>query len=188
MTGAGGRTVSQEVMGVADVRESGGRREAPGAVVVGVDGSQGSARALAWALREAHERQAAVRVVTVWAWGGAGSARQARQNQEALVRAVAARFPGALPHVDSELVEGDAATVLMEHSHHGDLLVLGSRGLGELDGVAVGSVADACLHHASCPVVVVPATPSLGLGTAEALPDGRRAGLAPALLGAVGLL
>jgi len=170
------------------VRDSGGRR-APGSIVVGVDGSQGSARALAWTVREARDRHAAVRVVTAWAWGDSGAARQQRQNQEALVRAVLARCPGELPEVTSELVQGDAASVLIECSHDGELLVLGSRGTGDGADVAVGSVADACLHHAACPVVVVPAGPPLGFGAAEpAAVDGRRTGLAPALLSAVGLL
>jgi len=168
-----------------------------GPVVVGVDGSQGSARALAWALREARDRQGPVRVVTAWAWGGStgpGSAgahvdrqaRQARQNQEALVRAVLARFPGALPQLTAELVQGDAASALIERAQDAELLVLGSRGLSSPADTVLGSVADACLRHCPCPVVVIPADSPLDL------PDplqtsGRGSGLAPAVLGAVGL-
>jgi nucleotide-binding universal stress UspA family protein len=114
-------------------------------------------------------------------------ARQARQNQDALVRAVLARFPGALPELKAELVQGDAASALIDRSRDGDLLVLGSRGLGSKADRVVGSVADACLRHCSCPVVVVPSGSPLGLP--EPLrTSGERTGLAPATLGAVGLL
>lgn len=182
-----------------------GRRPHP--VVVGVDGSQASARALSWALREARHRQAPVRVVTVWAWGagaiGLGSgpgpglrdaasvARQARQTQEALVRAVLARFPGPLPELMTELVQGDAASALIERSRDGVLLVLGDQGVSGATHL-VGSVADTCLRHGSCPVVVVPADSTRG-SAVDGLVDQRppsepRSGLAPAVLGALGLL
>jgi nucleotide-binding universal stress UspA family protein len=178
--------------GVARVSDNGIRR-CPGPVVVGVDGSDGSARALAWALREARDRQAAVRVVTAWAWGGASGttgvsiARQARQNQEALVRAVQARFPGTLPPLCTELVQGDPASALIERSRDGDLLVLGCRGMGGAADAIVGSVADACLRHCSCPVVVVPSDPPLGVPEQDR-GAGERAGIGSSVLGAVGLL
>lgn len=181
-----------------------GSRSTP-PVVVGVDGSEGSARALSWALREARHRQAPVRVVTVWAWGARSSrsdlpgsyndaaavARLARQTQEALVRAVLARFPGALPELTTELVQGDAASALIEHSRDGDLLVLGSQGVSGASHL-VGSVADTCLRHGTCPVVVVPADSTRG-SAFDGLVDQRppsepRSGLAPVVLGALGLL
>jgi nucleotide-binding universal stress UspA family protein len=162
--------------------------------VVGVDGSQGSARALAWALHEALDRQAPLRVVTAWSWdtaatasGSASLARQARQTQEALVRAVLAQFPGALPELTMDLVQADPASALIERSADGDLLVLGSRGVGAAQDEVLGSVADACLRHGNCPVVVVPADPALDLPGPLRAP-GRRGGLAPAALAALGLL
>jgi nucleotide-binding universal stress UspA family protein len=184
-------------------RRDDGRSPRP--VVAGVDGSHGSARALGWALAEARTRQVPVRVVTVWAWGGgltapgsagaprdaASVARLARQTQEALVRAVLARFPGALPELTTELVQGDPATGLIERSRDGDLLVLGSQGVS---GAAhlVGSVADTCLRHGACPVVVVPADSTRGsafdLLVDQRPPSEPRSGLAPAVLGAFGLL
>lgn len=174
--------------------------QAPNPVVVGVDGSQGSARAMTWALDEARTRQLPVRVVTAWAWGGssggcrdaAGVVRQARHTQEALVRAVLARFPGALPELTTELVQGDPASTLIERSRDGVLLVLGSHGLTGGTTSSVGSVADTCLRYGSCPVVVVPADSTRGQsfdwGAAEPLGVGGRSGLAPVVLGAFGLL
>lgn len=172
-------------------------------VVVGVDGSQDSARALTWALHEARRLGAPVRVVTAWAWGGPPApviphsngtthgyptgtlparpgttrpsatgqdttsvVRQTRQTQEALVRAVLARFPGALPAFTTELVQGDPASALIERSRDGALLVLGSQGVGGADAL-VGSVADTCLRHGSCPVVVIPAQSTRGVSSDE---------------------
>jgi len=161
-------------------------------VVVGVDGSQGSARALAWALHEALDRQAPLRVVTAWSWDAKAScsdslARRARQTQEALVRAVLAQFPGALPELTMDLVQADPASALIERSADGDLLVLGSHGLGATADEVLGSVADACLRHGNCPVVVVPDDPALDLPEPLRSP-GRRGGLAPTALAALGLL
>ena len=163
-------------------------------VVVGIDGSQGSARALDWAVREAVDRQAPLRIVTAWSWDStvAGSPstrleRQARQTQDALVRAVLARFAGPLPVWTADLVQADAASALIERSADGALLVLGSRGTSGVADVVVGSVADACLRHGSCPVVVIPAGPAVELPEQTRTP-GRRPGLAPVVLAALGLL
>jgi nucleotide-binding universal stress UspA family protein len=122
-------------------------------------------------------------------------ARQARHTQEALVRAVVARFPGPLPELVTELVQADPASALIDRSRDGLLLVLGSQGLTSASDTAVGSVADACLRHGGCPVVVIPAEPAAtipapmraehaDLGRA----DSRRPGLAPSVLGALGLM
>ena len=50
---------------------------------------------------------------------------------------------------------GDAATALVAACTPADLLVVGSRGRGPLGGLVLGSVSQACLAHAPCPVVVV---------------------------------
>lgn len=168
--------------------------QVPRPVVVGVDGSHGSARALAWALREARDRQAPVRIVTAWAWGGSAGTirnstnaiRQVHQMQEALVRAVTARIPGALPELSTELVQGDPASTLIDRSRDGVLLVLGSRGLSATEDM-VGSVADTCLRHGNCPVVVVPSVASAA--AANVLPPEQvlRPGVASVVVGALGL-
>jgi nucleotide-binding universal stress UspA family protein len=58
--------------------------------------------------------------------------------------------------VASEAVQGRAAEVLAAAAHDGDLLVVGSHGHGRLYHSALGSVSDACVCKAGCPVVVVP--------------------------------
>jgi hypothetical protein len=107
-----------------------------------------------------------------------------------LVRAVLAQVPGALPALTTELVQGDPASALIERSRDGVLLVLGSQGVsGAVD--LVGSVADTCLRHGNCPVVVVPAhdprVPPLDGLVDQRQPWEEHSGLAPSVLGAIGL-
>ena len=54
------------------------------------------------------------------------------------------------------VVEGHPTEVLLEVAREADLLVVGSRGRGELAGLLLGSVSQRCAERASCPVVVVP--------------------------------
>jgi len=136
-------------------------------LVVGVDGSCGGRRALEWALGEALLRGSGLRVVTVWTWEGHGNGsgsppdtgrgeRTARQIQQVQLARALARVGAPLPAVEAELAQGDPASRLMESSCDADLLVLGSRGNSALHDTLMGSVAEVCVRHATCPVVVVP--------------------------------
>jgi nucleotide-binding universal stress UspA family protein len=58
--------------------------------------------------------------------------------------------------VDRRVRRGVPAEVMVEESRGADLLVIGSRGLGAFSGMLLGSVSNFCIHHALCPVVVVP--------------------------------
>ena len=64
--------------------------------------------------------------------------------------------------ITSKMVEGNAARALLDASTGADLLVVGSRGHGGFAEALLGSVGQHCVHHATCPVVVVrnPATGS----------------------------
>jgi len=53
------------------------------------------------------------------------------------------------------IVEGPAAKVLIAASDGADLLVVGNRGRGGFSSLALGSVGQACVHHARCPVLVI---------------------------------
>ena len=54
-----------------------------------------------------------------------------------------------------QVVNGHAARVLIDLSKDAELLVVGSRGLGEFTGTLLGSVSRHCTTHAHCSVVVV---------------------------------
>ncbi len=131
-------------------------------VVVGVDGSRASAAALEWAGRYA-ERIGA-RVLGVTAWHSPASAMWSIDATE-LQSAAEEVLEGALKearsaHPDVEysgiVDEGLAAPVLLTAAGTADLLVVGSRGHGAFAGMLIGSVSMHCVHHARCPVVVVP--------------------------------
>ena len=135
-------------------------------VVVGVDGSDGSGRALAWALREARLRRVGVRAVTVWSGGqppgdggGPTTVAELEQAVEARMRSDAAQVAqatgtSAVP-VATEVGYGHPARSLIDVAGDDGLLVVGSRGLGGLRGLLVGSVSQQCAQYAACPVVVV---------------------------------
>jgi nucleotide-binding universal stress UspA family protein len=134
-------------------------------IVVGVDGSDGAIRALDWAVAEAARRGGTVQAVTAWQWtqpdlGVDIRAEHERLAREALAQAIsAARAPYPQVAVTGEAVPGTAADVLTRAATGADLLVLGSHGHGRLFHAVLGSVAEACVRRAVCPVVVIPAAP-----------------------------
>lgn len=137
---------------------------ARGEVVVGVDGSQIGAAALDFAFEEAALRGATLRAVHAWTWfeaGGGffprpGDADDEQARARVLKEALAGpreRYPDL--EVIEEVVRGHPAEVLKQASDGADLLVVGSRGRGTLAGLLLGSVSQAMLQHATCPVAVV---------------------------------
>jgi nucleotide-binding universal stress UspA family protein len=80
-----------------------------------------------------------------------------RQALEAALTPVVAALRPRLRKLITTLPTGaPAATILREAEAHGsDLVVVGARGLGALERIALGSVSEAVLRHASCPVLVV---------------------------------
>ncbi|HEX5741599.1 MAG TPA: universal stress protein [Pilimelia sp.] len=133
-------------------------------VVVGVDGSDGGRRALEWAAREVAEHGGTVQAVTAWDWDPADPGTDAddatlrAQAEDTLaheVRAVRTRH-GSLV-IAAEAVQGGPAEVLTAAARDADLLVLGSHGHSRVWHTVLGSVSEACVSRATCPVVVVPA-------------------------------
>ncbi|ROP35081.1 universal stress protein [Saccharothrix texasensis] len=134
-------------------------------IVVGVDGSPVSRTALRWAVEEAKLRGCAVEAVLAWhvdygmvigpvsATVAAGIDRdEVRESYRRVLDDVVAEVG---PEVRAVLAEGDAREVLTKASEHAALLVVGSRGAGPIREVLLGSVSSHCVHHATCPVVVV---------------------------------
>lgn len=61
--------------------------------------------------------------------------------------------------VETMLVQSDARDALISQLEADDLLVIGTRGLGGVLGLVLGSVASYCIRNAPCPVIVVPSPP-----------------------------
>src|SRR5918997_1000540 len=126
---------------------SGGRR----AVVVGVDGSEGSRRALRWAAAEAAVRNDPLVLVHVWdrpqAYAPLGlgaypiDPEPVHDASKELLERLVAEARELAPGVDvrGELVEGPPASALVEAARTADLLVVGSRGHGGVASLLVGS-------------------------------------------------
>ncbi len=134
-------------------------------VVVGVDGSDASKRALRWAAHHASLLGAELQVVTAWRvpntfYGGGIPATLeqdlARDTLHALEETINDVLGDPRPaHVVAQAIEGHAAPTLVEMSRRAQLLVVGNRGRGAFAGMLLGSVSDYCASHAQCPVVVV---------------------------------
>ena len=141
-------------------------------IVVGVDGSDHSRRALGWAMREAVKHDVPLTVVTVHPpparpatgiyWGirtypeDSFDPELARVATREFVDEVAAEAGEKVPEVIVSVITGDAAEELVNASHDADMVVVGSRGSGGFARLLMGSVSSQVTHHAACPVVVVP--------------------------------
>ena len=138
-------------------------------IVVGVDGSDSSRAALAWAYDEAAHHSAAITVISTWhppampmtpPYGSIppeGYASQPKREALDLLEKLIADLEKRNPPVDVRTVieEGNPAQVLIERSKDADLMVLGSRGHGGFKGMLLGSVSQHLVAHGECPVVVV---------------------------------
>jgi nucleotide-binding universal stress UspA family protein len=149
---------------VVIVPRSAANRPAPGAVVVGVDGSPAAGAALAWAVGEASRRRSELVVVHAWTFSSDGPAIEFdRRRSAALADArvllnrmlISAAGGGGNCIIRGRVVEGSAAAALLKEACSADLLVVGSRGRGGVRSVLFGSVAHAMTEHAPCPTVVV---------------------------------
>jgi nucleotide-binding universal stress UspA family protein len=139
-------------------------------IVVGIDGSEGSLRALSWAGREARLRGAALEVVAVWTFPIPVllfPAAPAFPEVETLANETHDLIDSALDKVAEDVagvsierraIEGSAPAVLLDRAKQADLLVVGSRGLGGFGGLLLGSVSQQCVQHATAPLVVVPSS------------------------------
>jgi len=131
-----------------------------GRVIVGVDGSEASQRALRWAADYAVAMDAHLEAVAVWempaTYGWITSTQDVSPTDTALkgLEAIVAEVVGSQPHVELTVSRGHAAHVLVEASKRATLLVVGSRGMGGVRGMLLGSVSQHCVQHAECPVVV----------------------------------
>ena len=132
-------------------------------IVVGVDGSEASERALDWAVTEATRSGAPLHLVTAWMFPMApgyaftATVPQVHEAAREVCERAADEVRGRAPQlrVSTETVQQTPGTALVAASDGAGLLVVGSRGLGGFEGLVMGSVSQYCARHASCTVVVV---------------------------------
>ncbi|MFI1731163.1 universal stress protein [Streptomyces acidicola] len=117
-------------------------------LVVGIDGSEASFEAVDWAAAEALRHDVPLHLLhaTVTDHEAPGLAAVASER---------ARKSAPAVRLSSEVVHEEAAAALVGRGRNAFALVLGSRGLGDLAGLLLGSVSLAVAAHADCPVVVV---------------------------------
>ena len=145
-------------------------REHLARIVVGIDGSEHSHRALVWAVTEAARLGARLLVVHALRFevsptdpNALEATRQiGRVAQHVLDHEVAWACAGGAA-AEGSLVCADPGRALVDLSADADLLVVGRRGQGRLAATLLGSVSSACVRHARCPVVVVPDAVRAGL-------------------------
>lgn len=130
-------------------------------VVVGVDGSSASRVALRWAEDYATLADVSITLVTAWHWPmsyGVPVAYEGFDPEEdarKVVEAAAADLSISPDRVSTVVAQGQPGDVLVSAGGEHALLVVGSRGHGVLAGALLGSTSSYCVHHATCPVVVV---------------------------------
>lgn len=140
--------------------------------VVGVDGSEGSVRALRWAARNAPGHASTLRVIRAWSVPATGELNMtpamvtdiepdsAWDGLDVLASEMRARGVD----VDGAVVYGPTSTVLLDACRDADLLVVGTRGRGGFTRLLLGSTSHQCATHATIPVVVVPDTAEVDHG------------------------
>ena len=138
--------------------------QSKGRIVVGVDGSPHSVRALRWAAQQAALTGSPLLVVATWdypksfgypvAWPEdvdfEGDAK--RTLDDAIAEALGA---GATVTVDAATIQGNPAMRLAELSRDAAIIVVGTRGHGEVAGMLLGSVSEYLATHGRCPVVII---------------------------------
>ena len=139
-------------------------------IVVGVDGSPNSERALDWAMRQAAAVHVPLTVIAVHEvpksyWGGIpviGPADEAllgklRQAAEEMTHKAADRLSDGKPaSVAVRAVNGFVVKELVDASQDADLVVVGARSGSEFARLLVGSVSSEVVQQSACPVVIVP--------------------------------
>ncbi len=138
-------------------------------IVVGIDASNHSMAALKWAMREAAAHNAPLTVVTVEivvasGWGGSqvyGADFELRDKaqkaaEEAVANAAKELGADAPQSVTVKALLGQPAEQLLNEAKGTDQLVVGRRGIGGFNRLMLGSVTSQIVHHADCPVTIVP--------------------------------
>jgi nucleotide-binding universal stress UspA family protein len=138
-------------------------------ILVGIDGSGHSQRALEWAAKEAALRHTSLTVLTVHQavagfWGGdlhyqgdESLVEKAREAAQAETDKVLAGLGDSRPaSVTVKAAQGRPAEELLNEGADADMIVVGSRGGGGFSRLMLGSVSIQVTEHATVPVMVLP--------------------------------
>jgi nucleotide-binding universal stress UspA family protein len=130
-------------------------------IVVGVDGSPSSQRAVRWASEQAKLTGATLRAVSSWRWPnyitrippGVDLASDTRRTLDEVLQEALTGSEDV--SVTRHVIEGPPGPALLTQAQDATLLVVGALGRAAFPGMLLGSVAEYCVRHGSCPVVVV---------------------------------
>jgi nucleotide-binding universal stress UspA family protein len=134
-------------------------------ILVGIDGSGHSQRALEWAMKEASLRNVPVTVLAVHPTARgffsentafAGDSALTEKVREAAQAEIDKLGDAGNVSVTVKAVNGIPVEELVNASRDADILVLGSRGAGGFSHLRLGSVSSQVAHYAHCPVLIVP--------------------------------
>ena len=131
-------------------------------IVIGVDGSAAALKAVAWGVAEARFRGVPVHLMHSWSFPAATVGADGLPHAD--IQAAAEKvLSDALASVDTDGLEVTTeicpdlpAQALVRASEGAEMVVVASRGVGGFAGLHIGSTADQVVHHAKCPVVVIP--------------------------------
>jgi nucleotide-binding universal stress UspA family protein len=138
-------------------------------ILVGIDGSAHSQRALEWAAREAAVRHTSLTVLTVHQavagfWGGTlhyqgdeSLVEKAREAAQAETDKVLSTLDSRPASVTVTAVNGIPAEEIINAGADADMIVVGSRGGGGWARLLLGSVSSSVAEHAKVPVMILPA-------------------------------
>ncbi|MEV6235607.1 universal stress protein [Lentzea sp. NPDC051838] len=135
-------------------------------IVVGIDGTPASDRALAWALDEAVVRGCPLHVVNAWQyealvdWTETSAQREIGASEQLIEQAVRRVGDGRadLPEIVRRSLRGDAAEVLEAASQGAVMLVVASHTDHRIRQMVLGSTSMHVVRHAHAPIVVIPVT------------------------------
>ncbi|BBZ45383.1 universal stress protein [Mycobacterium parmense] len=137
------------------------------AVIVGVNGSRAAANAATWAIDEATARQLPLRLLYVISRPertARGSEWELERAETALAEAQsavhsAARSRGKLVEVETAVLSGDPAQVLIAESHSAAMVCVGTARRGWASDGLLGPTAAALVERAPCPVAIIRTNP-----------------------------
>ncbi|BBY20276.1 universal stress protein [Mycobacterium stomatepiae] len=130
-------------------------------VVVGIDGSDAAINAAKWAVTEAISRDVPLRLVHAIPQrepdGAANDASLDIEYGQAALRAActAVNAMGTPVKIDTDLVHGSPASVLIDESDYAAMICIGSIGIDQLARRILGSTAATVAEKAHCPVAVI---------------------------------